>query len=195
MQDVFGLLFLAFLILLPISIFKPALFQKFIKNTTRKKNAFIFGGLTLLLFTLTGITAPNSTQNVLDVKGTETTNLPTNSPTPIFTPTPTISLTPTQMPTPTIFIPTNTPIPTTFIPSASPTTKPYIPTYTPIPTSPPQIQSQPSVGGWACNCSKTCPEISSCAEAQYQLNSCGCSARDADHDGTACDSAPLHCQN
>jgi hypothetical protein len=27
------------------------------------------------------------------------------------------------------------------------------------------------------------------------LNSCGCTARDADHDGIACDSAPLHCQN
>ena len=39
---------------------------------------------------------------------------------------------------------------------------------------------------FTCNCSKTCPNMS-CSEAQYQLNSCGCSARDADGDGTACD--------
>ncbi|OGI26152.1 MAG: hypothetical protein A3J76_01750 [Candidatus Moranbacteria bacterium RBG_13_45_13] len=40
---------------------------------------------------------------------------------------------------------------------------------------------------FTCNCSKTCPNMSSCAEAQYQLNTCGCTARDADHDGIACD--------
>ena len=44
-----------------------------------------------------------------------------------------------------------------------------------------------SGGTYTCNCSKTCPNMS-CAEAQYQLNVCGCSARDADDDGTACDS-------
>lgn len=41
--------------------------------------------------------------------------------------------------------------------------------------------------GYICNCSKTCPNMSSCAEAQYQLNNCGCSRRDADKDGIACD--------
>ncbi len=41
--------------------------------------------------------------------------------------------------------------------------------------------------GYACNCKKTCTQMSSCAEAQYQLNVCKCSARDADHDGVACD--------
>lgn len=40
---------------------------------------------------------------------------------------------------------------------------------------------------YSCNCSKTCPQMDSCAEAQYQLNVCGCSRRDADHDGIACD--------
>jgi hypothetical protein len=40
---------------------------------------------------------------------------------------------------------------------------------------------------YKCDCSKTCPNISSCAEAQYQLNTCGCTVRDADHDGIACD--------
>lgn len=45
----------------------------------------------------------------------------------------------------------------------------------------------PPVQTWACDCSKTCPQMSSCAEAQYQLNVCGCSARDGDKDGVACD--------
>ncbi len=63
------------------------------------------------------------------------------------------------------------------------------PAVKPAPTSEPAVSSPvaPTGGvGWACNCKKTCPNMS-CAEAQYQLNSCGCSARDADHDGTACD--------
>jgi hypothetical protein len=41
---------------------------------------------------------------------------------------------------------------------------------------------------YSCNCSKTCSQMSSCAEAQYQLNICGCSRRDGDKDGIACDS-------
>lgn len=41
---------------------------------------------------------------------------------------------------------------------------------------------------YTCNCSKTCPQMSSCEEAQYQLTTCGCSKRDADKDGVACDS-------
>ncbi len=63
------------------------------------------------------------------------------------------------------------------------------PALRPAPTPEPTISSPvaPTGGaGWACNCKKTCPNMS-CAEAQYQLNSCGCSARDADKDGTACD--------
>lgn len=44
------------------------------------------------------------------------------------------------------------------------------------------------VAEFACNCSKTCSQMSSCAEAQYQLKECGCSQRDADSDGVACDS-------
>ena len=45
----------------------------------------------------------------------------------------------------------------------------------------------PVGGSYVCNCSKTCDQMSSCAEAQYQLNTCGCTRRDADHDGVACD--------
>lgn len=51
-----------------------------------------------------------------------------------------------------------------------------------------------SGGSYSCDCSKPCTEISSCSEAQYQLNTCGCNQRDADHDGIACDGSPLNCQ-
>lgn len=50
----------------------------------------------------------------------------------------------------------------------------------------PIIKNEQSGGGYICNCSKTCPNLS-CDEAQYQLNSCGCSQRDGDRDGVACD--------
>lgn len=39
---------------------------------------------------------------------------------------------------------------------------------------------------YRCNCSKTCPNMT-CTEAYYQLNSCGCSARDGDNDGVPCE--------
>lgn len=55
----------------------------------------------------------------------------------------------------------------------------------PVQPAPPTTQTS---GTYTCNCSKTCPQMSSCAEAQYQLNTCGCKARDADGDGIACDS-------
>lgn len=114
------------------------------------------------------------------------TAIPTEKPTD--TPTPTQA--PTKTPTPTKTIPT----PTKYIvPTAIPTIPPTaIPTQIIIqPTQPPVQQG----GGFSCNCSKTCTQISSCAEAQYLLNSCGCSARDGDNDGIACDGAPLNCQN
>lgn len=57
----------------------------------------------------------------------------------------------------------------------------------PITPSVSPSQSNSGSGSYACNCSKTCPQMSSCAEAQYQLNVCGCSKRDADKDGIACD--------
>lgn len=58
-------------------------------------------------------------------------------------------------------------------------------------TTPTQAQTQPSnqtSGSYTCDCLKTCSQMSSCAEAQYQLDVCGCGARDADKDGIACDS-------
>lgn len=104
------------------------------------------------------------------------------------TPIPTLAPIITAKETPT---PTSTPVPT-----LEPTATPYIqPTkiYTPAPTAKPVQQpttqaDQPvNNGAFSCNCAKTCSQMSSCSEAQYQLNSCGCSARDADHDGVACD--------
>lgn len=123
--------------------------------------------------------------------------------------TPTITLAPTSTNTPTSTVsPTATPLPTaapTKAPTAIPTKIPT-PTYsysTPtkdvsVPATATPVTVQPTSqtnNGYSCNCSKTCEEISSCAEAQYQLNACGCSVRDRDNDGIACDSAPLHCQN
>ena len=99
------------------------------------------------------------------------TPTPTESPTPTNTPTPSFTPTPTRKPTTTQ---TSTPKPAATIIYSTPT-----------PTTAPVVQS--GGGGYACDCSKTCPQMSSCAEAQYQLNVCGCTARDADHDGTACD--------
>ncbi|HSW97910.1 MAG TPA: hypothetical protein VLF89_08850, partial [Candidatus Saccharimonadales bacterium] len=96
----------------------------------------------------------------------------------ILTPTPTITPIMTRKPT-------NTPTPTIFLPTATPTIQYIAPTATPVPVV--QQSSQTTSGGFACNCAKTCSQMSSCMEAQYQLNACGCTARDADHDGTACD--------
>lgn len=59
-------------------------------------------------------------------------------------------------------------------------------TTTPVPT--PQPTPKPATPTYTCDCSKTCAQMSSCAEAQYQLNTCGCTRRDADKDGIACDS-------
>lgn len=41
---------------------------------------------------------------------------------------------------------------------------------------------------YTCDCSRSCSAMSSCREAQHQLDVCGCSARDGDGDGIACDS-------
>jgi endonuclease YncB( thermonuclease family) len=37
-----------------------------------------------------------------------------------------------------------------------------------------------------CNCNLTCSQISSCDEAYYQLNSCGCNRLDGNNDGIPC---------
>jgi len=67
-----------------------------------------------------------------------------------------------------------------------PTSKPVI--YQPIATQPPVYMQDNTDSSWACDCSKTCPQMSSCQEAYYQLNTCGCSRRDGDNDGVPCES-------
>jgi hypothetical protein len=116
------------------------------------------------------VTAPVQTTIVPTIKATQT---------------PTATIAPTQVPVPTVkkVIPTKVYIAPTAVPA----------THVPVQQAPPT--SSNTSGASSCNCSLTCPQMTSCSEAQYQLNTCGCSARDGDHDGIACDSAPLHCQN
>lgn len=81
-------------------------------------------------------------------------------------------------------------------------TTPSYPTSTPKPISVPvvttyplqyvapviQVTTAPFNAGYACNCSKVCDAMASCDEAYFQLNQCGCSVRDGDHDGVPCES-------
>jgi len=48
--------------------------------------------------------------------------------------------------------------------------------------------TQPSSPSFECDCSKVCGAMISCQEANYQLNICGCSQRDANNDGVPCNS-------
>lgn len=104
-------------------------------------------------------------------------------------------------PTPTQIIESTT-YPTQTPPTPQPTYTPYptatiYPTATLYPTAKPVTQymqtqeiasEQPATGGgFSCNCSKTCGSMS-CQEAYFQLNQCGCSARDSDNDGIPCES-------
>ena len=59
-----------------------------------------------------------------------------------------------------------------------------------VPVVQPTQSSSTTTGGgnYTCNCSKTCTQIASCDEAYFQLNQCGCKARDADSDGVPCES-------
>ncbi len=93
------------------------------------------------------------------------------------TPTPTLTMTPTPLPT---RMPTITPRPTVIVPTSAP----VVPVYNP----PPQVEEpQTNSGGYSCNCSKVCGAMASCDEAYFQLNTCGCSARDGDNDGVPCE--------
>ncbi|MDP3988153.1 MAG: thermonuclease family protein [Candidatus Levybacteria bacterium] len=61
------------------------------------------------------------------------------------------------------------------------------------PTKPLQVQSKPTETlvdnkQFSCDCAKACTQISSCEEAYFQLNNCGCTKRDADGDGIPCES-------
>ena len=70
-----------------------------------------------------------------------------------------------------------------------PPVQPTQPPPPPPPTVPPQpIQpTQPPAPAFTCDCSKTCPQMLSCEEAYFQLNTCGCGRRDGDNDGVPCE--------
>lgn len=55
------------------------------------------------------------------------------------------------------------------------------------PTAPPTEPPATADPAFTCDCSKTCSAMT-CEEAYFQLNQCGCSARDADGDGVPCES-------
>lgn len=67
-------------------------------------------------------------------------------------------------------------------PTACPSLQPSV-TFTTAVTKAPSTNS----GSWECNCSKLCSQMDGCEEAMYQLNTCGCSARDGDGDGIPCE--------
>jgi micrococcal nuclease len=59
-------------------------------------------------------------------------------------------------------------------------------------TPAPQLKSNPTptpapAPSYVCNCSKTCGQMSSCREAYFQLEQCGCTKRDSDGDGVPCE--------
>lgn len=64
---------------------------------------------------------------------------------------------------------------------------PPLPTAQPAAPAAQPAQSQPAAPGFVCNCSKTCGSMASCQEAYFQLQQCGCSARDGDGDGVPCE--------
>jgi hypothetical protein len=202
MAVVFVLLFFFSIIMIPVALIKPSFATKG-KVESRKKASLIYVGVLILSFFGIALNAPTPVaetqvagEKIEATAAPETTTesnlqvpqvqqfVETQTPEPLLTPT----VKPTSTPKPTI-APTIKP---TAVPTVKPTPRPT-PAITPVAakTEAPSIKT----GAFTCNCSKTCPNMTSCAEAQYQLNECGCSARDADDDGIACDSAPLNCQN
>ncbi len=76
-------------------------------------------------------------------------------------------------------------------PVVQPTQRPVQvqPTSPPQQQPPPQVQpTQPPAPSYTCDCSKACSQMTSCNEAYYQLNTCGCNRRDSDNDGVPCES-------
>ncbi len=92
-------------------------------------------------------------------------------------------------------LPTATPEPVTTKPTNAPTVPTEIPTPTKVVTTPTPIKPQKTkTTRYSCDCNKSCTQISSCSEAQYQLAVCGCIGRDGDRDGIACENTPLNCK-
>jgi micrococcal nuclease len=49
-------------------------------------------------------------------------------------------------------------------------------------------QTAPQTNQFTCDCAKSCNDITTCAEATFQLKSCSCKALDGNNDGIACNS-------
>jgi micrococcal nuclease len=54
-------------------------------------------------------------------------------------------------------------------------------------TAPSTSSDSTNTGSWECNCKKTCTQITTCEEAYFQLNECGCTDRDGNGDGVPCE--------
>ncbi len=178
-------------------LFKKDLFHKWFRlDFSRKKIAALFTAIFVASFITVGVTAKpvvkaeekNEPSKVEIVEQKESPD-PAALGTPIASASPTLSPTlspspsPSSTPSPT---PTPTPSPR---PKASPTIKPS-PVIKPSPKTEAPIApiSKPAGGEYQCSCSKTCTNMASCNEAYFQLNQCGCSARDGDDDGVPCES-------
>ncbi|KKR50540.1 MAG: Endonuclease [Microgenomates group bacterium GW2011_GWC1_41_8] len=200
MAIVFSLIFLLTLVLLPVGLIWPSIFQKIIPGPSHKKVGGILASLLIFAFIFVGVTRNDEERVSVTTDSPQVTNeMPTEEPNQKVVEQEMVQSESSQQnefasegveedtPTPE---PTNTPIPT-----MTPTPTTHIqktPTFTPLSTNTPTpyiIQSQTinTGGSYTCSCSKTCEEISSCQEAYYQLNTCGCGRRDGDNDGVPCE--------
>ncbi|MCX6731314.1 MAG: hypothetical protein NTZ55_05710, partial [Candidatus Roizmanbacteria bacterium] len=156
-------------ILAGIMIFIVVLIGGSIASQTKKPNILPTPTITKIV--------PTKNQPI-DIVSPTPTRTPSTIPTPTLTQIPTIILKPTSIP------PTSIPQPT----RVPPISVPYVPIYIPPTQIPQQVAPQTNSGsGFSCNCGKVCGAMSSCEEAYYQLNTCGCSVRDGDHDGVPCE--------
>jgi len=107
--------------------------------------------------------------------------LPQPTPTPVFTP----------FPTPLPTVPDTLKNQPSLMQEESDTpSQPKTPSFTSQPFIPqtPVVTPPPNTGTFGCDCSKLCTQMSSCEEAYFQLNQCGCEARDGNNDGVPCES-------
>lgn len=186
-------------VLMIIGLINPGLLSKIIKfrSFISRKQVLKEGILAFVgSFIVTGFSASNAPKSSIKQEEKPLNSfqsIPQNVPPPttisdqvVSTKTTTATPTPTSVPTlnpsPS---PTMKPV-STIQPTIKPTPKPTNIT-TPKPISQKVTPQVTATGSWACDCSKTCPNMS-CAEAQYQLKTCGCKKRDGDGDGIACDS-------
>lgn len=183
MATLFQLIFLCSSITLIIFFVNPN-FRQFIKKEEVPPFlvVFLFSAISISsLFGLSAVSKLSSpsppTEENTQVLGITAVPTIKDTPTPFPSATNTPTTTPTDTPPPTIIQtkkpkPTDAPKPTIYIAPA---------------TSVPGKTEKTNTAGWQCNCSKTCDQISTCDEAYFQLNQCGCSIRDGDHDGVPCE--------